>query len=243
MFGKKPITLKFYTADKDAYAYAKPNFGNKFMPNWWKKLEAPDSETETVANIKFCVGMTSYYKRGIIIPMWCDLTVDVSPEKELNYMFYDERSKMEFHSVAQRGSFADPENFIHGKIRSAWNIVCDEDVEFHFNTPIWSFQNPNTFRTLPAVINYKHQFNTHINLLFDIPTGETQRVYIHKDTPIAIIHPLSERKVKIEHYLITEDEFKTKFPRYNTATLMYHKRKKLMEKQESKCPFGFGGNK
>jgi hypothetical protein len=104
---------------------------------------------------------------------------------------------------------------------------------------------------LPGLVNYKYTHATEINL-FVKQTEQVQNCTILPLTPLAIMHPMTEKKIKIVHHLVTLpeyqrvygiDKFVMKRDDYRDSTQMYNNKKRLHEKIEQQgqgCPFHQG---
>ena len=66
---KKDVILDCYTSNPFAYNLARINYGYHFIPEWWKRTP---KRVEVKDTIKKCPGIVTYYKTGIVIPMWCE---------------------------------------------------------------------------------------------------------------------------------------------------------------------------
>jgi hypothetical protein len=104
---------------------------------------------------------------------------------------------------------------------------------------------------LPGLVNYKYTHATEINL-FVKQTEQRQSCTIMPLTPLAILHPMTEKKIKIVQHLVTLPEYQRIFgidkfvmrrDQYRDSTQLYSNKKRLHEKieqQASGCPFHRG---
>jgi hypothetical protein len=56
---------------------------NKFIPDWYKKLKAfPDEQgLNFKGTVKVCPSFKDYFNSGYVITLWCDLILNVKPDK------------------------------------------------------------------------------------------------------------------------------------------------------------------
>jgi hypothetical protein len=104
---------------------------------------------------------------------------------------------------------------------------------------------------LPGLVNYKYTHATEINL-FVKQTAQQQVCTILPLTPLVILHPMSEKRIKIVQHLVTLDEYQRIFgidkfvmkrDEYRDSTQLYNNKKRLHEKIEQQalgCPFHQG---
>jgi hypothetical protein len=133
------------------------------------------------------------------------------------------------------------------KITSPWALRTKEEIYFTWTQPTWNMRNLLTDLTiLPATVNYKFQHATEINF-FIVNGKDNKKINIPPLTPLAILHPLTEKKIKIKNHLVDKDEWlrifgvdRLIFRRGSIDALkFYNKKKKLQESIEKKssCPF------
>ena len=205
------IILDCYTYNPYVYNFAKINYGYHFLPEWWKKT--PRGQGSSVGTIKNCPAIVEYYKKSIVIPMWCEFEMVIEPkggEDSFTWRSAQKDFRIEHHPQDQFQGFAKQDGH-NVKIISPWFIKCKESIDFTFTQPVWS-QRDNIFNLvlMPGVINYKYQMQSNFNFFFQ-QTNAKQVIHIEPLTPIAILHPMSERKIKLKHHLLTStDENETR---------------------------------
>lgn len=214
---EEPVYLDCYTASHFAYNYAKVNNASKFIPEWFKRTDRKTSrfdDGDNVPSIKSCPAFLDYYSKGIVIPLWGEVEIDVHPIGHEGPVYEWRSSNQDFelsansHFPEQYDKFGGS-NLYNVKFTSPWYLKTRELVHFAFSTPVWS--QPDTFRGLtglPGVIQFKHQTATHINYMLE-QTEETQKFNFQPLTPMAILHPLTEREVVLRHHLLEGDKIKT----------------------------------
>ena len=204
------VILDCYTYNPYVYNFAKINYGYHFLPEWWKKT--PKNKGSGHDTIKNCPAIVEYYKKSIVIPMWCEFEMVIEPKGNDNLFSWTSAQKdfrIEQHPQEQFQGFAKQDGH-DVKILSPWFIKCKESIDFTFTQPVWS-QRDNIFNLvlMPGVVNYKYQMQSNFNFFFQ-QTDTRQVIHIEPLTPIAILHPMSERKIKLRHHLLTsKDENET----------------------------------
>lgn len=208
---KKPIVLECFTDRKEVFEFAKPDFANKFLPDWWKNIPTsmphPDGFTRT-ATAKKCVGIIDYYKHGVMLPLWSDLAVEIGPvgTEQYRWQFSDARSHAEMHSFSQFNNYLDPKNIQHLKLISPWGFYCEEDVYWDFADAAWARVATNELKIVPGCVQFKYQPATNINIFF-YRTAERQVINFNFGEPLVRITPISERPLKLKYSFVTSEEF------------------------------------
>lgn len=246
-FKKKKIVLRCVTNRLDVASVAPVTHANKCFPDWWKALpkQRRDKTNRLVTTLKTCYGLTNHYSRGVIIPMWCDLEIELGPNAdEYRYQYSDLKSTALVHSTSQRGSYLDPSLYQHLKLDSPWRFYCDEKVDFIFQEPTWSMDNLNNYRILPGTVDFRYQHATNINMMLPRDINNIKSFIIPLGQPLIHIIPCDNREIKLE-IVSDPDEYRyleNKEGQGLTFVNRYLNRRRLEEKHEaeSKCPFGFG---
>ena len=206
-----PIYLDCYTYSHYAYNFAKIDHARKYIPDWWKSQ--PRVSTEGEKTIKYCSAVRDYYATGIVIPLWGEVEITVHPKGKSYEVDYEWRSSNEDfnlhsgnHVKDQWGGFGN-DNLRNIKFISPWAIKTRDDVQFAWTQPTWS--QPDTFNwltLLPGVIQFKTQMGTNVNYVIE-SGAEEQKIRIEPLTPIAMLHPMTERKIELRHHLIDVDKY------------------------------------
>jgi hypothetical protein len=252
-FKKSEVILDCFTCVPHVYDFAKINNGSKFIPDWWK--ETPPivfGDNREIGTIKNCVGLIDFYKKSIVIPSWFELDLNICEKNHPDDHWYSVRSSTDSVSTAFSHSPHQFEKFARAtgknvKLTSPWAFRTREDIYFTWTQPTWNMRDILSDLTLlPAVVNYKYQHTTNINYLID-NHDQPRTVTIPALTPLAILHPLTEKNVIIKNHLVSEQEYTRIFGVEKLALIRnpkemnqgYYKRKDLLNKAESlsKCPF------
>jgi len=243
-FKKKPLVLNCVTNRHDVITFAPIQKASKFYPEWWKRLSKSNYDAE--ASVKFrtmktCVGMRDLFQYGMMIPMWSDLIIDVGEvgNHAYKYQYSDQRSQVDSdHGAHQRGDFAPVDNYQHIKLNSPWLFSCDEAVPFMWSEPTWNIENLTHCRVLPAVVDYKYQTFTNINLILPRKLNEVSSFMLSHGHPLVQLTPLTERELKIN--VIEDNAFFTRLQERSSLVTFNNAHKKRKDILESDCPFKHG---
>lgn len=244
-----PVYLDCYTDLPYVYEHAKIRDAGKFRPKWIDKLppviEKPMEGNPNVTfpenTMRLCAGVTDLYKNALCLPLWTDLTLYVGPQGTERYYWKtsDPKGDVVVHPQHQRGSFLPALEYQHTKLTSPWNLHCAEDVNFLMMDPFWNGDpyNERPFAP-PGIVNYKYQGGTHINLFTARPSTGDKKIEFKYNDPIALIVPLTERKVIVRHHLVSfEEKIKYTRPPITFNGTYYAGRKAMMDaEKEAKCP-------
>lgn len=171
------------------------------MPDWWKALPKEEADL-SLTNMRRCVGMVDYYKKSIAIPLWSDLSITVNSDRSINWQFSDNTTVAVHHARSQYGSFL--ENYTHMKIESPWLFTSEKGVDWIWSHPVYNYKHNDDVVSLPGVTNFYYQHATQINLF--VRANEERRILIPHNSPMAVITPLSDRRVEIVRHLVDKDE-------------------------------------
>lgn len=249
-FKPKTIVIDCFTTDSMIYELYPIKKSVYFYPDWWKNLpktvnqksalNAKEFLVTPAGTMKYCDGFINLFNSGFIIPLWSDVAIK-SSLNGISYRFStaNEESKIITHPQHQHGKLYF-EEYNHGKIECPWYVREKTGVKFHFIQPMWNqIQYLNDIHILPGTVDYKHNHRCHINALF---AKNSKNILLSAGTPIAQILPLSENKIEIKNHIVSQEEYLN----LSRCKLNQHafvasslKAKKIVEKQESKCPFNF----
>jgi hypothetical protein len=237
---RKKVILECFTSVSHAYDYAKIDYAIQYIPEWWKNTPKIHGETNR-ATIKNCAGFIDFYKKGIVIPSWFEFEMTIG--EEIKWEASTEITLSDSHDQSQFKFFTKT-NGHNIKISSPWAFRTQENINFVWSQPTWNMRdNLSNLTILPGMLNFKHQRATHINCF--VEAKETpQLIKIDSMTPLAILHPLTERNIEIKNHLVSFDEFVR--IRDGVHNMFFSRtpeeiirKKKRIEKLQSKCPYGF----
>ena len=228
---KKPLTIRFVTSNRDAFAFCKPDKATKFFPNWWKEL-AKNHKNNELQDMTYCNGFIDLYKKSIIVPSWSHFDMTVGYDF-YEWKFIDGVSTANEHPPAQRGSLFPETEYQHLKLSCPWYMECDEDIFVSWQEPTYS-QNIHGVQILSGLTQPKYMSAVNINIMFK-REQETRQYEWDLGYPLVQMLPLTEREFKIEHLLLSEEEIKNRRPfKYHSKFAQHNK----VVKELSKCPFG-----
>ena len=233
-FKKKTIYLDAFIDNKlifDLFPIKKSVY---YVPTWWKQLDKTyGSKMFERSTMKLCDGILDYFKKSFTIPLWCDFKLDVYDSRTYNWVFSDGVSNADAHDMEQRKNFL--ENYGHLKLNSPWIINSKEFVQFFVSQPTWNFtSNPDVIFP-PAILDFKYQQTTNVNLFF--PANEKKIYEFSAGQPLITLTPLTEHNVVIVNHVISSEEFKSKQNHSNRFTFYNYLKKKKQFLNKSECPF------
>jgi hypothetical protein len=241
LFFFKPtiITVDCFCSDEIIFHNFQPDKANKFVPENWKTLPAfieqsvnPNSKLVLkTPTLKRCNGFTDLFSNGFIIPNWADFQVEMLKDgRYISAGHNAEEPNTHFgsHSRLQYG-YELYKNSSHIKIDSPWLLKEKTGVKFTWNGCSWhNTDNLENFYILSAVVDYRYQSGTNINAF----QRKNTIVKFNAGDPLIHLIPISEKKVKLKHHLVSTTEF-------NQMVLREEKAIKYSNAREikSKCPF------
>ena len=207
---EEPIYLDCYTASHFAYNFAKIDHAQKYFPDWW--LKENKVTPNGVSTIKHCSAFIDSYTKGIVLPLWGEVEIIVNAlGDETPYTWRSSNEDFDLHSnchsKAQWSGFGN-DNLYNIKFVSPWVFKTNDLVYFAWSQPTWS--QPDTFNSLtglPGVVQYKTQSFTAINYVVE-QKEESQTINLPSLTPMAILHPMTEREVVIRTHLVDENKMR-----------------------------------
>lgn len=241
LFKKPEIHVDFFTYHSSAYEYAPIDYASKFLPEWWKRLPKSvhlDGLIEEKPTMKTCYGFTSYYRYGLMIPMWCDFKLEVGSQqsKKVGYVFADTRGKVMHHDTYQRGEYLNDQEYFHLKLIVPWLAKCKDSVPWVFQHSTWNFNEPEKLIIPPGIVEYKHQHALNVNMF--VKMGETPYTLdIPFRTPMAHIIPLTEKRIVVHKHMISTEQWNEMNVEPIVKFINNIPTVKNMEKR--KCPFNF----
>jgi hypothetical protein len=203
LFPKKKIVLDCFTSEKYAIEYAPINFAIKHIPEWWKDLPV-SRNNELVENMRNCVGMVEYYKRSIAMPMWSDLLIQTEGNKNYQWQFSDFKSIAKIHNESQMSNFLS--NYGHLKIQSPWRFASEKSLNWVWSHPTYNYPFSSDIACLPGITDFYYQCSVNVNIM--VLTENKKDILIKQGQPIALLTPMSDRKIKIVRHLVDEKEIK-----------------------------------
>lgn len=190
------------------------------------------------STMKRCLGMTSLYQRGFVLPLWSDLILEVSPIGTTEYRWFSpEESFVEFghHPEVQRSGYLPDTHYQQLKLSNVWAARSKEDIDFLMLQPTWNHPAPEKMIVCPGLLNFK--FSSSLNVNVFIPKEkEVKTLRFNPGFPLAHLVPLSERDVDIRLQLVDHQEMK----RLTAIPSVYMRLSKTARQVRSGCPIQGG---
>jgi hypothetical protein len=241
------IVLDCFTNSSVAYEYFPISNTIENLPNWWKKLDTTfevqhfGTLRNKSATIKKCPGIFNLFNKGFVVSTPSELSLEIKEENnqyKFNYEFVGPKTncRIDLHDHRQyMGVFND--KFLQGKITLPWLIKETSGVDFTLMEPTWMMENPDNYCIPPGVLDFKYQNNININFFVEF---KSSRIDIAAGTPLAHLIPLSDKKIKLKHHLVSDEEYEKLFTLSQPFGWVssYKQRKELINKK-SRCPFNF----
>jgi hypothetical protein len=236
-FPKKKIVLDCFTYNENILKTAPIVLAPKLIPDWWKKLPTSTYKNSffPMGTMRNCSGMVEYYKKSVAIPLWSDLAMNVNSEQGFIWQFSDRATEAHIHDISTEATgFLN--NWGHFKIISPWFLSCKEDINWVWSHPTYSFPENNDVITPPAIVNFKHQHATNLNMLINLSKQKT--ITLLQGQPMIHLTPMSDRKVEVVRHLISIEEYNRKYSSMDMISF-YNKYKTVTKrnKQFSDCPY------
>ena len=207
----KPINVTLITSSQQVFDTSKPDKALKFIPSWFEHFNHSYKIGDGVyPTIKGCRGLIDLYKRGLMIPAWCDMNVNIGElgNDAHSWQFADFKTEAEPHSYEQFPNEVGIKSLAHLKVISPWRMICDEEIYWSWQEPVWNDFKNFSYRIIPGVSEYKYQHNLNINFMFKRQL-KSYECFIKNNFPLVHITPLSDRQnLKINYECVSEEDFK-----------------------------------
>jgi hypothetical protein len=229
----RSVVVDCYTADPQVFAYARIERAGKFLPDWWKQLPA-DSDKPNMRN---CYGLLAQHAKSFVLPLWSDLDVELGRDG-YSWRFSDKKSNIEVHGGGQYVGWADAAQGAHLKLDAPWRFRCEEEIHFQWSDASWSKETLFDYVSPSAVVEYKYQAATGVNLLFNTSV-RPKVVRLKHGQPLVYITPLTDRPVEFRCHLVSREAFNAVAPVFPAMTKKSYQTYKAIAKQEeaARCPF------
>jgi hypothetical protein len=121
------------------------------------------------------------------------------------------------------------------KIISVWHLKTQEDVNWVWSQPLYSFEEPiSDLKIMPGIFNFKFQKSTNINIM--IPLNQEKIYTINQGQVLVHLTPMTDKKIKIKRHLISKQEFDSMSQQQITFVNSY--RNIIKQKQKfADCPY------
>lgn len=239
-FKKPVITIDAFTYDEGTRIEVAPKPTSKFIPKEFKRLpnKIPSMNNNIIieqATLKGCTGVLNLFTTGFIIPAWCDFNVQVDAGGSYQWNGAHRTLDVSDHPPQQLWEGFYPKHS-HIKLHNPWVFREKTGVNFTWQGCIWHNYAHDNMVILPAVLDFKYQATTHVNMMIK----HDSQLSMKAGDPLVQLIPVSDKKVEIKTHRVSYEEWDSM--RFNPVrwTDTYKLRKKAIDESERKCPFGFG---
>ena len=207
----------------------------EFVPDWWKRVERylEKGKIDDKGTIKNCPSFPEYMTQGFVVPLWCDLYVNIEHDK-WNWRSPDKMFDFSAHADVQ---FRD---WIPKHVKDNSSMILKPTCPWRVKTPPgWSvWQLPMTyhynplFETLPGIIwsDIHHEINQQMLMK---TYGEFT---IKRGTPLAMYVPYKRVKYDYDVTGRTDENSKWANKSYSHTRTKFKGGYKLHQAEVKKCP-------
>ena len=164
----------------------------EFIPDWWKRVQRKINSLDDKGTVRNCPSFPEYINQGFVVPLWCDLYLEIEQEGTWKWRTPDKNFSFSTHSNSQ---FRD---WLPQHMQDNTSMVVKPSCPWRVKTPpgwsVWQLPmyyhyNP-MFETLPGIIwsDIHHEINQ--QMLFK-RYGE---FFIPRGTPLAMYVPFERNK-------------------------------------------------
>jgi hypothetical protein len=226
------ISITFFTANQAVYTYSRPQNAAAFIPDWFKNLPKQEIDSGSLAprkTIRACPAITTLYSSGFMLPLWSDLNLEAGSDY-YRYQFADKVSTIEPHGDWQTAGSPFSTTHLSLKLVSPWIAKASARLNAAYTAPVWNGFGVDEFCVSPGVFDISRMaMKTNVN--FFVKKHDTPSVYQLKfGQPLAHVLPLTDKRVKLNYELVTEQEFNRLLvnrPLYFFFGDRYHRSSKL----------------
>ena len=247
-FKRSKIHIDCFIADELIYNNFKIDTANKFTPKEWRQFppyitkkanDNPNSKlTVQMETFKKCRGIVDLFSVWFILPCWADVQLEMFDVGKFNITGFNSPNAAIAVGYHGREQYGDEiyKNFAQLKFESPWFLREKTGVQFTWNPCMWHDTNQKeNVQILSAVVDFHYQMSTNVNMF--IKKGSISK--FNAGDPLVHMIPISDKKVKLHHHLLTHEEYQRKI-QVETQSTMYWQPRRLKGSREGKCPFGFG---
>jgi len=247
-FKPKKIILNAYTSDTAIYDLAKITPSSREKPDWWNNLPKSNFSPETGENrtMRGCNGFNDLYAKGFTVKTPCDFYLK-STEEGLFQAHPKDLDLGGQHDLNQMGGNFFGENAFHYKLNPQWIMDAAKDINLLMTNHSWNTPQSTSRLFVPnGILNLKFVTDLNVNMILNPPEAG-QNVRFDALMPIAMLIPLTEKRVEIKHHLLTKAEYEAKENGkmsniFFVNNLSKVRKEKAKQEASKSCPFGFGKN-
>lgn len=233
--------IEFYISNEEIYnSIPHPKPASKFIPSWYKKLDANLGDPNTVGSIKKCMPFLDSLTSGYIIPLWHDIHFktyideNYGPRIEFNWpISLHSKKAVDHHNVDQiEGSDISQTTFGQSPLKfvNPWIIKTPPGYSCLFVQPL-NHYNDN-FELISAIVD-TDTFTSNIHFPFVWHKNNFNDI-VERGTPLVQVIPFKREEwasnVKIENsknsieFNSTVTKLKTMF-QHRYKTFFWHRKK------------------
>lgn len=233
-FRRSKIHLDCFINHRGIIEASPIDYAIKYIPEWWRALPKERLTEGFIpsATMKTCRGMYDYYAKSVCVPMWTELAVKVQDHNYI-WQFSDEYTEGIVHSRNQYAGFT-TEAEGHLKIKSPWFLQTKDDIDWVVTSPTYSSKDVFGYSLLPGLLNFKYQNSTNLQVMINLSANRNIRVPCN--TPMALLTPMSDKKVVVHRHLISQPALKKIIDRHATNSFI-NKHNNHKNAFINKCPY------
>ena len=207
----------------------------EFVPDWWKRVERylEKGKIDDKGTIKNCPSFPEYMTQGFVVPLWCDLHVNIEHDK-WNWRSPDKMFDFSAHADVQ---FRD---WIPKHVKDNTSMILKPSCPWRIKTPpgwsVWQLPmtyhyNPH-FETLPGIIwsDIHHEINQQMLMKH---YGDFT---LKRGTPLAMYVPYKRLKYDYDVSGTTAENTKWANRSYAHTRTKFKGGYKLHQAEVKKCP-------
>ena len=167
-----------------------------FIPDWWKRVQRKIDTIDDKGTVRNCPSFPEYINQGFVVPLWCDLYLEIEQEGTWKWRTPDKNFSFATHNNTQ---FRD---WLPRHMQDNTSLVVKPNCPWRVKTPpgwsVWQlpmYYHYNTmFETLPGIIwsDIHHEVNQQMLMK---RYGE---FFIPRGTPLAMYVPYERNKYTYE---------------------------------------------
>ena len=168
----------------------------EFIPDWWKRVQRKIDTIDDKGTVRNCPSFPEYINQGFVVPLWCDLYLEIEQEGTWKWRTPDKNFSFATHNNTQ---FRD---WLPRHMQDNTSLVVKPNCPWRVKTPpgwsVWQlpmYYHYNTmFETLPGIIwsDIHHEVNQQMLMK---RYGE---FFIPRGTPLAMYVPYERNKYTYE---------------------------------------------
>ena len=236
LFKEKAVDITAFVHEEYYYVtqYNPICRASEFVPDWYKKMKHStyswsDEGYTAEQTGKACVGIITTFQHGFILPMWCDLAINIEKDN-FRWQFSDNQSSLDIHPNSQLPNFYS--NTLFCKLVSPWAFRSSQDINILYCEPTFFIDNKKDYIT-PTSINRSINKTLAGNIFLFIENFERQ-INISQGTPLLHLIPLTDKPIKLNIEVVTKNQWynirpgppKISFLRDGLKKLKFHRNKK-----------------